>query len=262
MKIVLDETYGITEEIANEISIHIRPANLFKNSDDGLLNELRQEKSSLFGSDIKLRKYSIEDNIEFFSSFQGEKVIYFYDEKISDIDGLSRLSNWLLPNVMLYPIPLTMNRAQFIYEVDFLKNKMMHFPDEISFNSIKNWINDCRDTTVSWSIIPDKKPFLNKNPFIKRYKNMKSNQYLLFQGLNDNNKKPLSKGEYHTLLEGLENKLGDNSRVVVVSKNVDVEINDTYEYYNLPNYLPPNNLPYVHIVAVRNSSESIGVNVE
>ena len=123
MKVFIDESLGIPKEWLKDQNVLIRTMRLKK--DQTLEEAIEVGKKSFLNQNLSVRKSNIQTEMdEMLQHLHQEKAIfYFYDQHTTNSSFLKRISNWSFPNLKLYLIEGSNNRAFTMFLLKELQSK-------------------------------------------------------------------------------------------------------------------------------------------
>ena len=123
MKVFIDESLGIPKEWLKGQNVLIRKVRLKK--DQTLEEAIEVGKKSFLNQNLSVRKSNIQTEMdEMLQHLHQEKAIfYFYDQHTTNSSFLKRISNWSFPNLKLYLIEGSNNRAFTMFLLKELQSK-------------------------------------------------------------------------------------------------------------------------------------------
>src|SRR5699024_2550398 len=104
-----------------------------------------------------------------------------YDPVHTSYDMLMRIRNWLLPDKKLFPVSLTANRAQILWEIENLTTLSSNELRTMRYEDVQNKISLLRNNTAGWIITSKLKPFFYKQKSLKNFATKKEMEFGLFR---------------------------------------------------------------------------------
>ncbi|CAM4221611.1 hypothetical protein [Lederbergia lenta] len=214
-----------------------------------LQDAIRLINPRLVARKLKIQLPSLNDELEYFSKlFQEEdKIVYFYDARYQSGEILDRIQNWLLPDKILWPIPIVNgNKAEFL----FLLDEVMQYNDaSTSYTDLMARINTLRSNMTYWIMSPSPMLVFSPNKYNAIYKKKERNIFLLTEVLSKNRVKTHQSGEVNALWSYLREKK-QIDEIWAVSKGITSELPALHKHVKLEEPTLPVGIPYIQILTI------------
>jgi|GEM_PF-4627865 len=252
MLIVVEELFGIHSLPFSHIQLKIKPTFVPKN-ELTLKGIIEKTKPGFFSKQVRMRPYSITDEIEYFMdiSQDSETILYFYDPGYTSIDVLYRIRNLLLPERKLIPIPFEGskgNKAELIYLIYTVSDWYGKQAQYIGYDQFLIHTQYFKSLCTPWSITSEIRPFTSDKKHQSIYKPLKRISYKQVYAAQNGKLKVHKAGELIDLWSQMLIAKTESKRVWVVRKGVSVELPDADFIFDLDNQTFPVNIPYIHAI--------------
>lgn len=250
---VVDEALGLIPQNFNEANnskIISKPIILTDQS-NSLTHYLRNNKRRLFNASVPWRKYSLEDEINFFSEMTRdyEDIIYFYQEQYTDSANLARVRTLMLPNKRLIYIPIEHNIAKVCYYIKCIDQYFATLCDHPMLSEVQRLAQKLDYSTESYVLSPKPILFLNLKKMISLQNNKK---YEIFKSLsieNNNRVRFEAVERIEKLLQETISKFTDYE-TWMVTKGLHEVASEADHVFQVSEESLPHHVPYVHLFMV------------
>ncbi|MBS4220633.1 hypothetical protein KHA96_20255 [Bacillus sp. FJAT-49711] len=242
MLLLVDEVLSLNEE--DEM---VREASL-KGKYTHLQDAIRFIKPGISPKKLIFKDPTMDGELEYFTNLfkDHDKIIYFYDERFVSGEMLDRLQNWLLPNKVLWPIPIRGNKAEYL----FLKNeiqKIIH--NGVNYNDVMNHIQNMKSKISSWVISPSPMKVIRANKYSAIYKEGKKKIFMLTEVLPNRRIKTHQSGDLDGLWKFLIEKK-DAKEIWVVGKAIEKDLPNVKKHIQTESASLPVGIPYIQAVTI------------
>ncbi|MBM7095042.1 hypothetical protein JSY36_04655 [Bacillus sp. H-16] len=252
MKLVIDESIGITKEAADERygpeAAVIKDTRVSSKKDQHLTDYLKETEPGFLRKGVKTIPYSLQEEVAWFQSVseEGGPVVYFYDEQYTASDVILRVRNWLLPETSLHPVPV--GSLSGAAEVLFLIEELLKHKDGLTdYENLSHFTDERQTGSTVWVITtPKAKPLLEKKKRFSIYKKKEITEYSLIK-VHGQTVKTALKGPLDKLVEAVL-KEGENWLVIRKGLDQELDLQGKGEEVTLSEQTLPVNIPYIQFV--------------
>ncbi|UOE92266.1 hypothetical protein [Alkalihalobacillus sp. LMS39] len=248
MVIVVDESLGYKIEgvqLSHNVVIKpiqfVKPATTFK-------EVLDESHYHFFNKRITIKRYELEEEMNYFISLVNEhkEVVYFYDGRFTNVNHLSKIRSWLLPDYEINLIPIENNAELLFYLTKF---DSIFLNKKLSSHDITRKLKRLKRMSESYIISPNPLIFKSKKKWLTY---TPTREYQRFTESTIANRK-LKLRTYSTLAhwsEEFQTKT-TNKRVILVEKGINNQVNvQTERRINIETSTFPINIPYLHVLLI------------
>ncbi|MCJ8008774.1 hypothetical protein ACFFF5_10710 [Lederbergia wuyishanensis] len=235
------------------ISLHEEDESIKKISLKGKYNQLQDAlrffKPGLASKKLSIKAPTLDEELEYFSKLFNEydKIIYFYDARFGSNEMLDRLQNWLLPNNMLWPIPIHGSKAEYL----FLKSEVLsEIHKGASYNDMMNHIQNVRKKISSWVISPSPAKVIRADKYNAIYKENKKNIFLLMEMLPNRRIKTHQSGNLEGVWKYISEK-EDVNQIWAVTKGIDTELPNVKKHIQIDSMSLPVGIPFIQAITMK-----------
>lgn len=222
MKIIVDESLGISSELLKSSEAYVRKT---KVPSGGSLDEAIVEKKSKLIKKLKLPAQELmseyEELLDLFQ--EAEAIFYIYDAGITNSGIIKRISNWSYPDRKLFLLDGSRNRAFVIFVLAKLKAE----PFEEVYQLISRYENQ------KFTIINDLR-YLLPSKYLS-VKESKAKKYHLLKGTEQFK---VTSGSKDNLMEQLLENI-PSEKLIVASREPFKANTDRLEYHQLEKHSLP-----------------------
>ncbi len=244
MKIILDESLGLAS-LESEI-VRIKPLKLQKTDHlEGFLK--RADHKPLISKKIAVAKRKQEEEISYFiDEFPpGSRMIYFYDSFIQPEDELNKLTNWLMNERCLIPVPAPKNRALLYMLVEEVQSLTDPTKQEV-----EKWVDRIIRSVSTAIVTPRPNVFANRG-VLHTYRQPKKE---LYKRAVWNKKKFVVEetGKLFDVWKSIADKK-EGTELWVVKKGIQDSLPSDREL-TISSYHLPVNIPFIHTALIHTTN--------
>ena len=153
MLVVLDEWFHFENFPAEHYAVKSLKIGRKRQNLQQTMKEARSGRST---KRLPLKPYDVTEELEFFTELvtEHETILYFYEPRYTSTDNLYRVRNWLLPEKQLYPVPVYGNRAEVLYLMHHLVEKLGQ-NRTVTYQELQNDIEWLKGQATCLMISPD-----------------------------------------------------------------------------------------------------------
>ncbi|MCR2823696.1 hypothetical protein [Lederbergia panacisoli] len=242
MLLLVDEVLSLNEEDET-----IKQASL-KGKYTHLQDAIRFINPGISPKKLIFKKTTMDEELDYFTNqFKDhDKIIYFYDERFGSSGMLDRLQNWLMPNKVLWPIPIRGSKAEYL----FFKNEILNkIHNGANYNDVMNHIQNMKSKISSWVISPSPMKVIRADKYSVIYKESKKSIFLLTEILPNRRIKTHQSGDLDGLWKFLVEKK-DAKEIWAVGKGIEKELPNAKKQIQTNATSLPVGIPYIQAVTI------------
>jgi hypothetical protein len=247
MLVVIDEHFGVSSLPDSNLAIVLKPAKVFlRRQQVPLQAAIEETPPGFFAKTIRLKPYTLEEEIGFFKRFAGrtEQLLYMYDPAVYDSELLLRLRNWLLPELQLLPIPMTGNRA-WLYCLTQTVTRLIRSGRRLTYQQIVTYIQQLQSLQTQWILSPDATLFVFGNKCNAVYKPPTKPTFKLMQIPPGGKPALLRAGRLSELWDYVIQANSKSEKIWAIQKGTDDRLAGADYLLQLPATSFPVHIPYV-----------------
>lgn len=209
---------------------------------------LRFIKPSFFTRKIVFKTPTLNEELEYFIKLfeEHDKIAYFYDSRFRSGELLNRLQNWLLPDKVLWPIPINGNKAELLYFVEEVRRLDA---EKATYTDVLKLMKGRGRTRRNWVISPSPMKVIRPKKHNAIYKPKNYQVFVLMEVLADKRIKTHQTGTIDRLWKVLTEEQ-ETEQVWAVSKGLDIDLPHAMKHVQLENECLPVGVPYIQAVTI------------